>query len=90
MTTRGYEVFDEDSSSLPDFPSYNSLQTVQSSLTGISNPSYYALTVASTSAMILTAPNTAVPTAKRRRVRPAKAEEAYKKQQEEDVRVLNK
>ena len=39
------------------------------------------LTVASTSAMILPAPTTAVPIAKRRIGRPTKAEAAYKKKQ---------
>ena len=53
---------------------------MQTSLTGISNQSYTVLTVASTSAMILSVPTNAIPIAKRRRGRPTKAEAGYKKQ----------
>ena len=57
MATRDYEIFDEGSSSLPEFLSYKiSVRQnfiLQPFLTGISNPAYTELTVASTSAMIL-------------------------------------
>ena len=64
MATRGYEFFDEDSSSLPEFPAYYSLIT------------YTELIVASTLALIFPVTTFAAPilVAKRRVCRSIKGE----------------
>ena len=72
MATRDYEIFDEGSSSLPEFLSYKiSVRQnfiLQPISTGNSNPTYTVVIVASTSAPILVA--------KRIAGRPTKSEAA--------------